>query len=64
MDSVSSRLHTPRMVDFYDFRLFPVTRALGPAQGIKQNSLLVQQAAAADRTLAGLDTMTDLALNH
>ena len=41
MGSGSFRLHAPRMVDFYDFRLFPVTRALGPALGIKQNSLLV-----------------------
>ena len=41
MGSGSFRLHAPRMVDFYDFRLFPVTRAFGPALGIKQNSLLV-----------------------
>ncbi len=41
MGSGSFRLHAPRMVDFYDLRLFPVARALGPALGIKQNSLLI-----------------------
>lgn len=41
LGSGSFRLYAPRMVEFYDLSLFPVARALGPALGIKRDSLLM-----------------------